>query len=163
MPNPTYIFNPSDGLYHPVIVTGTGDNLNLDISPDGGLLNPPPYIAVVGESLISTETYLIATRQTDLGMTEAEFNFFAVGVSDLVESYCGYSWRISATPVPVGLQKVVAEMIKASIDNAGQSNLCKSESMTGLTYTLADGVQHTDILSGYKSALSPFRQLHIWM
>ena len=165
MGNPTYVFNPSDGLYHPVIVTGSGDDMSLAVSQDGGVLTPPAYIAVEGESLITLETYLIANKLTALtGMTQEEWGFFAVGISDLVELYCSYSWRTLAVAVPVGLQKVVARMIKTDIEQATKQALnFKSESITNYSYTLQDGANSNDVLSNFKNSLAPFRVCFVGM
>jgi len=159
----TYVYRPSTGLYYPVTVQELEGELTLDVAQAGGIAAPPPYIADPGESLISVETYLIANRLTTLDMTTAQFNFFACGISDLVESYCNYSWRISEVAVPTGLQKVVANMIKVDIENSGKSQIYQSESMTGYSYSLAANILPNSILSQFAVALAPYRVLNIWM
>ena len=159
----TYIQNVTDGLWYPWQCIGTGQDVTL-ACVGAGVPTPPPYIPTASEPLVSLAAYLVGTRQTALqGITQEEWAWFAVGISDLVEMYCNYSWRINAVAVPARLQQIVARMIKADIDQAQKSERFKSENMTNYSYTMQDVINPNDIVSQYKNALAPFRVLFVGM
>jgi len=155
-----YLYKPATGLWYPVNLDNDG---TLQIDMDGGTLTPPPYVASVGECLISTDIYLAYTQTTTLPCTEPMFNLFGVVVSDQIESYCRKSWRISAEAVPVSVQMVTAFVIRDLVVNKLTSTgLYKSYSGGDYSWSLADGITAGDILAPYKSLLAPYRELSVY-
>ena len=171
----TYLQNKDDGLWYPVVLTGTGADMALAWG-DVGVATPPPYVPTEGEPLVSQAQY---EAVTSLAVADvAQWRWIALMVSDSVESYLCRSYRVAqvppltlecdtvvaaVTPVPMGLVAVVCLCIRDALKLAqGQTNAgMKSETLRGYSYTLADTVAATDTVSAYAQALRPWRRLFL--
>ena len=164
MSQSNYIYNPETHLWHPIIAEGTGDDIHSSIDPAGGVINPPPYVASVGQPIITEDAYLCFTQSATLPVSSPVFALFGCVVSDQIESYCGKSWRILAEEIPVSVQMVAAFVIRDWVVNKSTgSSQFKSYSDGDYSWTMQDGIAAGDILAPYKPLLANSRELSIYV
>lgn len=181
-----YLQNTTDGLYYPVTLVDTGDEMTINWATTGGVATPPAYTPEEGEPLINVTDYLAIFGLSELDVPLAQWTWAALYVSDAVEAYCYTSWRTAVadpllletdddyevttvTPPPPGLRVVIAQIVRDVLGGLGarsangqlRSAGVKSESLRNYSYTLMDSVQGDNAIDMHKAKLLPYRQLFV--
>lgn len=164
MAHTPYVQNITDGLWYPITAVTVGAGVTLDVADTGGLATPPAYIPDDTDPLIDVASYMAIMGISDVA-NEAQWTFAALAVSDYVERWCHYSWRMESAAVPYGLQLIIARAISTLLGRLSPNTTegVVSESFSSYSYSLAQGVSTSEALSPFYADLKMYRRVFLGM